>query len=120
MTQTQKKKSRGFSLNEDEHRAILARAKEHGFRDKNEYLLALYEADLFLDLEVVREQRRNVLRPANPRSDIERELDARRRDDRLDAGLYVQKDTRDPTLNEPSIDEMAQAEQDKKPRPKGG
>jgi len=60
-----KKKSVSFSLSDEELQAFLERASAHGFSDRNDYVLALLEADLALRLAPVFDpkDRRLVLRP---------------------------------------------------------
>jgi|GEM_PF-1036661 len=60
-----KKKSVSFSLSDEELQGFLERANAHGFSDRNDYVLALLEADLALRLAPVfdRKDRRLVLRP---------------------------------------------------------
>jgi len=59
-----KKKSVSFSLSSEELQSFLERASAHGFSDRNDYLLALLEADLALRLAPVFDpaDRRLVLR----------------------------------------------------------
>jgi len=60
-----KKKSVSFSLSNEELQSFLERASAHGFGDRNDYVLALLEADLALRLAPVFDpkDRRLVLRP---------------------------------------------------------
>jgi len=60
-----KKKSVSFSLSNEELQSFLERANAHGFNDRNDYVLALLEADLALRLAPVFDpkDRRLVLRP---------------------------------------------------------
>jgi len=60
-----KKKSVSFSLSDEELQSFLERANAHGFSDRNDYVLALLEADLALRLVPVFDPktRRLVLRP---------------------------------------------------------
>jgi len=59
-----KKKSVSFSLSDEELQALLERVEAHGFSDRNDYVLALLEADLALRLAPVFDpkDRRLVLR----------------------------------------------------------
>lgn len=61
-----KKISRSFSLSDEEFADVLGRAKSHDFADRNEYLLALVEADKALHLAPVFDPtlRKIVLRPS--------------------------------------------------------
>jgi hypothetical protein len=59
-----KKASRSFSMNAAEYAQFEANATRHGFKDRNEYLLALMEADEFLQLKPAFDtENRRVLRP---------------------------------------------------------
>jgi hypothetical protein len=59
-----KKKTRSFSLTDEEWSHLLDRVKYHGFDDRNEYLLALLESDKFLSLDVSLDAtKQKVLRP---------------------------------------------------------
>lgn len=60
-----KKKTRSFSLTDDEFAQLLARVEAHNFDDRNEYLLALVEADSALPLEIALhpQTKGRVLRP---------------------------------------------------------
>jgi len=64
-TQKGKKKSVSFSLSNEELQSFLERANAHGFSDRNDYVLALLEADLALRLAPVFDpkDRQLVLRP---------------------------------------------------------
>lgn len=76
-TQTGKKKGRSFSLTDKELSRIEKRSTVHGFADRNEYLLALLEADERLELEAkLDENRRRVLRPSilSPQTNREKML----------------------------------------------
>lgn len=69
MSDDEKKKGRSFSLSDKELGEIEARVKHYGFRDRNEYLLALHEAAFTLGLEPAwheRERWKKVLRLPPP------------------------------------------------------
>jgi hypothetical protein len=57
-----KKKSRSFSLTDEEITAFERRAAEHGFADRNEYLLALFEADAAHKMILLLHRKERVLR----------------------------------------------------------
>lgn len=57
-----KKKTFALSLTPEEQELLLLRAEEHGFRDRNEYVLALVAADIALGLEVTLVSKKKALR----------------------------------------------------------
>lgn len=62
-----KKKARSFSFTDEEFETILERADYHAFKDRNEYIWALIEADRALRLEIeLSAQKQRVLRPKPP------------------------------------------------------
>jgi hypothetical protein len=65
MGQQSKKKTVSFSLTDEEKNEVMAGTASHGLSDRNEYLLALMEADRALGLAPVFDvaARRIVLRP---------------------------------------------------------
>ncbi len=62
-----KKKARSFSLTDEEFDLVLQRVKTHGFSDRNDYLLALVDADISTGLEaILGPQKQKLLRPTQP------------------------------------------------------
>lgn len=59
-----KRRSRTFSLTNEEMASLLEGAARHGYGDRNEYLLALVEADIGIPLAPALDGHRKVLRPA--------------------------------------------------------
>ena len=73
MGQQIKKKARSLSLTDDEWAAFLGRVDHHRFRDRNEYLMALVEADNALHMRVaLDEENQRVLRPGAPLTEAEK------------------------------------------------
>ena len=74
----EKKKPQSFSTTATEMEAIDRRAEDHhGFKDRNEYLFALVEADEHYKLQRVIQNRREVLRLPRDKSPIEEALEER-------------------------------------------